>query len=257
MPDLVTRRNTESLPALIDRAAAALSSARTSAEILEARDIAGLVYDAAKLAARFGTAKHAHDELIAAAHRAQADALEIEARAKRRLADEYDAAQANGEVAGNGQRRRAVPEGNSCSPPTSRELGLSRKDIHEARLVRDAEQADPGNVRRTLDENLDRGHEPTKAALRKMVAEAAMRGLRGGNSKKKARNPLYQPDPAFDAIAGINGCCRRITELLETHGPEFVLSGCVDRAMRERSIAAVTRGRNLLDQLLEKAHATS
>ena len=30
---------------------------------------------------------------IAAAHRAQADALEIEAGAKRRLADEYDAAQ--------------------------------------------------------------------------------------------------------------------------------------------------------------------
>ncbi len=32
------------------------------------------------------------------AHRAQADALEIEAMAKRRLADEYDAAQERGEV---------------------------------------------------------------------------------------------------------------------------------------------------------------
>ncbi len=35
----------------------------------------------------------------AAAYRAQADALDIEAQAKRRLADEYDAAQARGEVA--------------------------------------------------------------------------------------------------------------------------------------------------------------
>jgi hypothetical protein len=40
--------------------------------------------------------------LIAAAHRAQADALEIEAQAKRRLADEYDAAQDRGEVAVRG-----------------------------------------------------------------------------------------------------------------------------------------------------------
>lgn len=32
-----------------------------------------------------------------ATHRTQADALEIEARAKRRLADEYDAAQEHGE----------------------------------------------------------------------------------------------------------------------------------------------------------------
>ncbi|MEY9532152.1 hypothetical protein [Sinorhizobium fredii] len=36
---------------------------------------------------------------IAAAHRAQADALEIESTAKRRLADAYDAAQERGEVA--------------------------------------------------------------------------------------------------------------------------------------------------------------
>jgi hypothetical protein len=37
--------------------------------------------------------------MAAAVHRAQADALEIEAKAKRRLADEYDAAQERGEVA--------------------------------------------------------------------------------------------------------------------------------------------------------------
>src|SRR5215211_564663 len=39
-----------------------------------------------------------------ACHRAQADALEIEAGAKRRLADEYDAAQGRGEVATVGKR---------------------------------------------------------------------------------------------------------------------------------------------------------
>ena len=87
------------LTALIDRASAALAGARSAAEILEARDMASVAYDAAKKAARLGNAKRAHDELISAAYRAQADALEIEAQAKRRLADEYDAAQERGEVA--------------------------------------------------------------------------------------------------------------------------------------------------------------
>jgi hypothetical protein len=52
---------------------------------------------------------HTHDTLIAATHRAQADALEIEAKAKRRLADEYDAAQERGEVANSGDTLRHGP----------------------------------------------------------------------------------------------------------------------------------------------------
>ena len=35
---------------------------------------------------------------------------------------------------------------------TAADIGLSRKDIHEARQIRDAEKADPGIVRRTVDE---------------------------------------------------------------------------------------------------------
>jgi hypothetical protein len=88
-------------------------------------------------------------KLKAAAHRTQADALEIEAQAKRRLADEYDAAQERGEVAANGQRGKAVPDGNSLA--TVSDLGLTRKAIHEARQLRDAEAAAPGVIRRALD----------------------------------------------------------------------------------------------------------
>jgi hypothetical protein len=54
---------------LIDRAAPALSGARTSAEILEARDQADVIYDMAKKAARLAKAKGAHDTLLAAANR--------------------------------------------------------------------------------------------------------------------------------------------------------------------------------------------
>ena len=123
--------------------------------------MASAAYDAAKTAGRIATARRAHDDIIATVHRAQADALEIEAMAKRRLADEYDAAQERGEVATVGQPS-IVPVGND-KPATAADLGLTRKDIHEARQIRDAERDDPGIVRRVLDERLERGEEPTKA----------------------------------------------------------------------------------------------
>lgn len=68
----------------------------------------------------------------------QADALEIEAAAKRRLADEYDAAQERGEVAGRkGGGERSGLERSPAKPPASL-VGVTRKQIHEARAVRDA-----------------------------------------------------------------------------------------------------------------------
>lgn len=86
----------QDLPSLIDRAASMLSGAKTAAEVLEARDMAGFAYDVAKRAARLQRAKSAHDDLVAAAHRAQAHALEIEACAKRRLDALYAAVTGTG-----------------------------------------------------------------------------------------------------------------------------------------------------------------
>ena len=161
----------QSLPSLIDRAASMLSGVKTAAEVLEARKAAGLVYDTAKRAARLHTAKAAHDDLVAAAHLAQADALEIEAAAKRRLADEYDAARARGEVAGHGGGRNfKVDVSNLETAPrdvggvsrentqssTLAEISLRRDQIHKARQLRDAEDVDPGIARRTLGEKLQR-----------------------------------------------------------------------------------------------------
>jgi hypothetical protein len=166
----VVNAEVHDLRALVDRAASILANARSSAEILDARDVAGFAYDVAKRAARFSRAKVAHDVLIAAAHRAQADALEIEAAAKRRLADEYDAAQARGEVAAG--RPKSLEDGKSFQA-TASDLGLRHDQIHDARLIRDAEAADPGIVRRTLDEKLQRGEEPTRSAVRR-AAEARL-----------------------------------------------------------------------------------
>ncbi|WP_424931921.1 hypothetical protein [Amaricoccus macauensis] len=169
----------QDLPSLIDRAATMLSGAKTAAEVLEAREAAGFAYDVAKRSARMQRAKSAHDDLIAAAHRAQADALEIESLAKRRLADEYDAAQARGEVATRQCNPGSVGHvGSDNMPPvTATELGLRRDQIHDARLIRDAEVADPGLVRRTLDERLAQGEEPTRSAVRRAAEARLQRSL--------------------------------------------------------------------------------
>jgi hypothetical protein len=111
----------QTLPGLVQRAASQLASATTAAEVLEARDTARVAYDAAKSAARFVKAKKAHDDVLTAVYRAQADALEIEALAKRRLADEYDAAQDRGEVASQGKPSKA--EGLA----TAADIGLSTR----------------------------------------------------------------------------------------------------------------------------------
>lgn len=160
-----------SLPALVDRAAATLTNARTSAEVLEAIDMAKTAYVAAKHAGHFAKAKDAHDTLVAAAHRAQADALEIEARAKRRLADEYDAAQERGEAATQARHPGSVPNGNAA-PATAADLGLTRKQVHEARQVRDAEKREPGVVRRVLDDALAAKQEPTRAKVKEAIRKA-------------------------------------------------------------------------------------
>ncbi|GLS46260.1 hypothetical protein GCM10007884_42520 [Methylobacterium brachythecii] len=84
----------------------------------------------------------------------QAVALEIEASAKRRLADEYDAAQERGEVGQEG-RPKTVPDGNGFRAATVADLGLTRKDIFEARRVRNAEALSPGVVQRMIDARLE------------------------------------------------------------------------------------------------------
>ena len=100
--------------------------------------------------------------------RAQGQALQIEARAKIRLADEYDAAQARGEVSTGGGRPDCVPVGNAV--PTSSDLGLTRKQSHEACQIRDAEKASPGVVGKLIDDTVDAGREPTRASLKAAVA---------------------------------------------------------------------------------------
>jgi len=156
------------LPAMIREAARKLASATTAAEVLEAKTDAGIAYEAAKLTKRIAEAKQASDKVVAAALRAQSDALAIESEAKARLADEYDAAQQRGEIGKRGQRTDKVPVEKQV--PTAEEAGLSRKEIMDARQVRDAIAANPAVVRDALDQIIKDGDEPTRAALKKALA---------------------------------------------------------------------------------------
>ena len=206
-----TPKPDEGLPSLIDRASMMLAGAKNAAEVLEARETAGLAYDMAKRTARLHAAKAAHDDLVVAAHRAQADALEIEAAAKRRLADEYDAAQQRGEIQRHGGDRVSKVSVENLAP-TASELGFTKKEVHDARLIRDAEAVDPGIVRRALDDKLEHGEEPTRAALRRMVTDAAMRGLRP-QRRPNRRNPLYvAPTPEQAAWQHVTGTFRAFAE---------------------------------------------
>ena len=178
---------TESLPVLIDRAATTLASAKTSGEVLEARDMASVAYDAAKSAARIARAKGAHDEILSAVYRAQGEAALVEARAKSRLADEYDAAQERGEVASASSNRGnqwTVPDGNEA--PTAADIGLTRKDIHEARQIRDAEMESPGIVEKTINEALESGKPPTKAKIKAATKRKIVVAPPSQSQRKKA-----------------------------------------------------------------------
>ena len=185
------------LTRLIHAAADHLICATTAAEVLEARDRAAFAYDAAKRAARLAAAKGAHDDIIARVYRAQADALEIESMAKRRLADEYDAAVERGELRKPGERgpaKKDIPVENVFSKPSSGDLSISSKDVFEARQIRDAIEKDPGVVRRVLDEMLTSGDEPTKARLRRELAGPIAKVRSAVQAEKKDRRVIREID---------------------------------------------------------------
>lgn len=241
------------LSQMIDGARQRLLTARDHAAYLDARDQAALAFTAAKAASRLARARGAHDELIANIHRVQADALEIEAAAKRRLADEYDAAQAAGEVASKSDGRRSSKA--EDQKPTVEDLGLTHKQVHQARQIRDAEEARPGVVRDALDAKLEAGEEPTRTALQEAVLEAARIGMRP-ERRRAPRNPKRKgPDenPEFSAMVSLSGDCRNILRLSEEHEISFFLRGFYSDDDRARTLALIERCRNYLTELLEES----
>lgn len=164
----------ETLPRLIEQASAALSKATTAAEFLEAGRMAATTYKVAKEFARF---KNAHDTVLAACRKAMGDAIVIEEQATCRLADEYDAAQDRGEIPKKGgDRKSKIKLSKEKSDRAINSIGLTDAKIHQARIMRDAEKANPGFVRKLVDEQVLAGKEPTKAAVKRAISKPKARG---------------------------------------------------------------------------------
>ena len=187
---------------MIEQAAAALATATTAAEVLDAKNKAGFAYTTAKAAARFAEAKNAHDAIVAACHKAMGDALIIQAAAQCRLADEYDAAQERGEAQKPGGDRRSINIPKENNDPTVKDIGLTSKQVYEARAIRDAEKMRPGIVRETVEGRLKAGRGPTLADVKHAIAPAPApapapaqpREAAPSPAKKTAATTPVQPD---------------------------------------------------------------
>jgi phage N-6-adenine-methyltransferase len=203
LTDLTEQNQTENLlPAMLESASQRLAMAKSSGEVLEARDMAQVAYDMAKSAARIAKKKKAHDEIIALAYRMQGDALAIQSRAKIRLADEYDAAQERGEVSGpKTGRPKSVEDDNAFIETTAADLGLRRDEIYEARQMRDAENESPGIIQSVIEERIAAGVEPTKAAISAAVEAVSKPHV----SHSSGNNEWYTPSDIIEAARSVLG----------------------------------------------------
>lgn len=144
--------------------------------LLAAKSLAGVGYDMAKTAAKFA----ASERLIAKARQMQGDALLIECRAKVRIADEWDAAQARGEASAGGRPKKSQKPADIENNFTAKQVGLTRTDVFLARRLRDAEKQSPGICDRAIAAQLAVGFEPTRVA----VVQAADKALKSSANKQ-------------------------------------------------------------------------
>lgn len=185
------------LPALVKRAAEKLASATSAAEVLEVREEARALVEAAKIAARFERIQGAAGEVLSAIYHAHADGLIVEAGAKRRLAEEYDIARAAGLVAGEGRPKT------QDAVPSIASLPITHDDLKDGRLIRDAEAIDPDAGRRALARILGSNEQPTRAALRQAYKETVNPA---GHVVSKRDRPEAGDKDGQTAVAVIRAC---------------------------------------------------
>lgn len=196
---------TATLPILIERASRALLDAKTSAEVLEARDMARLAYDAAKLKGRYAKGREAYEEVLAAVRDAQGKAQEIALRAEMRFAEEYDNAQARGELA-TGRDGPGAGFSDGKAKATAAEVNVKPKEIHDARRLRDAEKASPGKTKAVIDGIVARGEEPSRAKVQREVVEkpaAPAKEPTQPTDPERRKLAKLTPDALIDEVLGL------------------------------------------------------
>jgi hypothetical protein len=226
----IVRHNPSDLVATVQRARELLDDGDYQAALL----LSGAAYDESKAAVAFGKRMRASDQLISKARTMQADALLIESRAKMALANHYDEAREAGLIAGQG-RPKNIPDENVFR---MEDAGLSAKQIHEARKLRDAEQKEPGIVERAIAARLEAGFEPSRANLRAAIGTAT------ATNEERGENFYQTPEVAthtllafesFSATVWESSCgLGAISKVLEEQGYDVILSDLVDRGTATR-----------------------
>jgi hypothetical protein len=219
----IVNADASGLVQVVDRARKLLDEG----DAMAARLLASAAYDEAKAGAQFAARVGAKDRLVQKARRLQAEALLIEARAKILLAQEWDRAVADGKTLKG--RPKSVPDENAF---TAEEAGLTRKEIHEARKLADAERKAPGLVERAIQARVAAGLEPSRANLRAAVGTATA-------TKEERGQNLYETPPeamhtllaleTFTATVWEPSCGKgAIARMLEAASYGVVLSDLVD-----------------------------
>jgi hypothetical protein len=223
------------LPAIITRASSRLLSARDSAEVLEAKNMAEAALHYAKV--------------TKAANETHADCLRIITRAEMRMANEIDRGQASGQVAtpqstlkaGAVPVVRAADNGKS----TYEELGVTRQRVSEWRKIRDAGEE---KVEQAISGALKEGRAPTKSDIRRVVldpefqaeAEAAARDIEIERDERIALGGAEELAAENEKLANqVAGLSRRIAALIDENGTLKYR----EKMWRERAVAAGWKGR--------------
>ena len=141
------------LPALMDHARNTVDEAKTSAELLAARDVVRAALHYAKL-------KNA-------SYRSRGDCLLLLKRTEIRLADEIDAGQASGEIAIKEGRPTSTQILSTSAPATLAELGINSGRVTEWRKVG---KAGFEHVTDIVNQLIDEDCEPTDAAILRIIA---------------------------------------------------------------------------------------
>jgi hypothetical protein len=227
----LARHDQSDLAATVDRARALLDEGDYQAALM----LSSGAYDNAKAGAAFASRVKAGEQLIGKARRMQADALLIESRAKIALANQVDEAQSAGMIAGKG-RPKNIPDENIY---TLEDAGLTAKQLHEARQLRDAEVREPGIVQRAIEARVEAGMEPSRAALKKSAGHAV--GTKTATKEERGDDLYETPIEAMRTLLALESFGLNVLEPsvgrgailrpLEEAGYEVAISDLVDRSI--------------------------
>lgn len=217
------------LPSIITRASSRLLSAKDSAEVLEAKNMAEAALHYAKV--------------TKAANDTHADCLRIITRAEMRMANEIDKGQEAGGVAKPGNPNVRSPD-NSKNTAKLDDLGVTRQRVAEWRKVRDAGEE---KVEEAIADALKQGRAPTKSDIRRVVdpefqaeADAAARDIEIERDERialaGAEGLVEENGKLTQQVAALT---RRVAALIEENGSLKYR----EKMWKERAIEAGWRAR--------------